>query len=269
MILKEYHHAYDNGLATACLEIAKFVCYIVSEGWSPLDEKDFPFETDAIGEKIELTIRLAQGDFFGYRPYAVLYVGYDVINETLESGSLQRLSSLIYHELGHMTNVVKSDSTREVQKDFDMPLFLGMKDDEYKELSQMIYRFYTREMKARCFETTMFLKQNVGRNITLQEIYDDRCSDITMMRRFIAKLSDLANSGEENDTMKIISSFFNRIYGKNYSLEYQHSMPFEKKGEMLLKFFSKRLIWFKRRIDKIYYDYLSATKGYNKNEQSI
>lgn len=75
-----------------------------------------------------------------------------------------------------------------------------------------MYRFNTRELKARCFETKMFLMKN--KNVTLKDVYDNRCSDLTLMGDFIKELETIYNEGEESKDFSLLNSVSSEIWKK-------------------------------------------------------
>jgi hypothetical protein len=139
----------------------------------------------------------------------------------------------------------------EGRRDFKTPFFTKMDNNMYEKFSKHLYRFLSRELKARCFETTMFLKNNANRNITLQDVYDNRCSDISMMRRFVKTLKYISSLGENKDTMNIINQLYRDC------IDRFRNPSWDNKCRKLIMFFENKLQWLKKRVDKIYYDFKS------------
>lgn len=249
IIINEIHHAFDNGLITICNNIAQYF----------IDNSDNIYinyyKTFNCGELFgDVNFVVKNGNNCGYDPaYGNIWIGIDII----KSNDRQKLSSMIYHEMGHNVNHTKSDVSSELRRDFESPMFLRMKDDKYKDILKKIYRFQTRELKARCFEATMWLKQS-NKTPSLQEYYSNRCTDIVLMKDFINELKNLT---ENNDDYDIIESLYakmnkNFIYGKN-------KPPFKEMSKYVLDWFLKQYRWFKKRIDKIYYDYVTQQNNFS------
>lgn len=261
-LLIEYHHAYGNGLDEDAENIAMIAMKKYKERLSNISPTRYHIKEFGI----TIYIRLVNGRVCACSNYGdFINVGIENIKEAIESNDIQRLASLIYHELGHLTNIVKSDYSRsETKEDFRVPLFLHLNDEEYRDMQIILYRFHDREMKARCFETTMFLKKNKNPNITIQDVYNDRCSDIAMMRGLIKMLEQGAEEGPESKYGKILNSLshytwennarFNR-YDRRVNGKYVDKIRWKLKCRNTINYFTRKYEWLKKRIDKIFYDY--------------
>lgn len=267
-ILNEYHHAYDNGLQNDAVEIANEVCELVKKGWTKYMQMQFDsdyklsspytYTLKCFGESKKLYVYAwNEPEACAYVYPNKLYIGTQVINDSLENGNKEYLVQSIYHELGHLTNGVYGGYSQG-NRDFKKPTFFKIKNDKlYQKITKCLYRFLSRELKARCFETTMFLKNNMNRNITIQDVYDNRCSDISMMRRFVKTLKRISSLGESGDTMNII----NELY-KNCINNYKNP-SWDNKCKKVILYFENKLQWFKKRIDKIYYDYKTNYENFS------
>lgn len=249
IIINEIHHAFNDGLLNICHNIAE---YFISNSDKIRVNYSKIFNCGELFGDVVFIVK--KGDNCGYDPaYGNVWLGID----TILNSDTQRLSSLIYHEMGHNVNHTKSDTSSELRRDFESPMFLKMKNDKYKDTLKKIYRFQTRELKARCFEATMWLKRS-NKKPSLEEYYSDRCTDINMMKSFLNELNSLT---EENDNYDIIDSLYgkinkNFIYGRN-------KPPFQDMKKYVLWWFNKQFIWFKKRIDKIYYDYIQNINNFS------
>lgn len=276
-LLNEFHHSYDNGLQDAAIEIANKACELYSNDYSGFRKlcsyygvdgelSEIPFRYDVsniVGEELVLTIFCwSLPHNLAFVPeWRKLYIGRGEIHDAIESGDMTKLVQQIYHELGHMINFVSAERNKpsyipnsQSRRDFSTPLFLRMDDEMYRKMSRLVYKFLSGELKARCFETTMFLKMNRGRNITLQDVYNDRCSGITDMRKFMNILEKVYEGGEENDKYNIINSFYDECIRKKGNGKMNAS--WDNKWRKLNMFFSGKLDWLKSRVDKIYYDFI-------------
>ncbi len=260
-LLGERHHSYDNGLQDAAVEIVRRLCdkydrlvdelsrhRTVEAFWQPLET------FNGGGYAYHLKVAVVPGNSTALDRQHRLLVGIDEVRNAVESGDTNRLSQLVYHEMGHLTNIKKSrdlyGSTNNTKRDFNTPLFLGMDNEKYNEINKSLYHFVLRELRARCFETTMFIKLNKG--VSLQDVYDNRCSDITFMRSFIDRLKGLAQGGEENDEYGVIDRLYREcVYNKGGG---KRGASWENKCRKTITFFENRLNWLKNRVDKIYYD---------------
>ena len=215
------------------------------------------YQINAFDKPLIIHLCVWQGDGSAFKAGYKLLIGKKTIEKALETNNMDNLIQEIYHELGHLTNTFKSkDFYGQGKRDFKSPMFLSMGDEDYKEMHKILYRFLTRELKARCFETTMFIKLNKDKGITIQDVYDNRCSDITMMRNFIKRLENISENGEENDKFNVIRSLYSDCiidngYGKS-------NVTWETKCQKLIFFFTNKLNWLKKRVDKIYYDLTSS-----------
>lgn len=224
-----------------------------------LNRLSMPYTINALGIKTKVYIVLIntcadnKGKFIA--------VNYDTVLDAIKTSDKQVLNSYIYHELGHLTNAAKSSfEPSETSIDFKNPMFLHLEDSEYKKITRMLYRFHTRELKARCFETKMFLEKNNDDNITIQDIYDNRCSDITLMRNFIDILKNGAKEGPQSTNGKILSDVSKDTWEQAWGDRRQfgdNEARWKLKCKNTIRYFQKRLDWFKKRIDKIFYDFKS------------
>jgi len=264
--INEYHHAYGNGLEQDAENIANMLCERYSNGWRAYLNVDngyssgspISYQTLAFGNEMYISIFLTTLDNSFYVPRQVntIVIGEQRVIDAIESNDMQMLASSIYHELGHMTNVVKSDNKlSQIKKDFKIPLFLKMNQQDYQDVVHILYRFHSRELKARCFETTMYLRKNNNPNITIQDVYNNRCSDITIMRGFVNYLKSIASQGENGENAYIMNDLFKDTYGNRMSYHARGMTPWEKKCRGTIWYFESRYIWLKKRIDKIFSDY--------------
>lgn len=248
-ILKEYHHANDDdNLQQKVIDTVNAIrdkknsvlaCGYLSKDWSEKDIFNF------VVKKGENCTYDSARD--------VIFVGDALIEEINSMDGYRRLASLLFHEIGHRINFIKSGhSIKEISKDFEMPWFpSSISQEEDKKLLRYIYRFNTRELKARCFETTMFLKQSDPLP-SLKELYADRCTDIDMMREFISMLETAAQEGESGQQAYLIDSIFIKLYENRMA----DKKDWFYKCKIVLNYFYKQFNWFKKRIDKIYCDFL-------------
>lgn len=255
-IIKEYHHAYGNGLEQDAENIAQIAI--------DMDKRNYGVKKYHIKSlDVLIDIKLVDSKVCGCSNYGdYIQIGKMYADEAIETKNTQRLSSLIYHELGHLVNFIKSNfSHGQTKRDFLNPLFLHLSDEEYKDIQVILYRFHTRELKARCFETVMFLKKNRDPNISIEDIYKDRCSDIYMMRGFINLLKQGAQEGPDSKYGKILSGLSRYTWEKNArSGKYRiwggnEKITWKFKCKNTINYFEQRLRWLKKRIDKIFYDY--------------
>ena len=256
IILTEIHHAFDEGLIEIADNIASYFINMADDISNYIQNPNNYVEDLSkvfnCGQTIgNMLFKLSKGTNCGYDPaHNSIYIGVD----NILAKNQQALASLIYHELGHKINHVKSDSSSQLKKDFNTPLFLSMKDEDYKDISRKIYRFQTRELKARCFEATMWLKQN-DKIPTLKEYYDNRCTDITLMKEFI----DYLKSCNEN----IIDSLYKEIIPDGFwKAKRNPNITSDIKRNKVLTWFTTQYKWFKKRIDKIYYDYVNQQNNF-------
>ena len=250
--INETHHSYDDGLQDTAINIAKQL----------LDKPDL-FLTRKQMMIDNINVLLVKGNVCSYdSSYNNLQIGEERFNQCVEENDLRRLSSIIYHELGHKTNYEKSGNNyNQLKKDFETPLFLKLSDEEYKSALNMIYRFQTRELKARCFEATMFLKQS-DTLPSLDEFYNDRCTDINGMKKFIDKLTNITQDDKESEMIK---ELYFKIADKN---RFRDNSEWDKKYNVVLNWFIKQFNWFKKRIDKIYFDF-KTNNVTNEEKQKI
>lgn len=265
-LIGETHHSFDNGLEQDAANIAREMCdkygnntyhFDVELAWENREVCVFQYQINAFGEPFILWVYIWNGNGNALKSLHQLLIGKGDIKKAIETGDISHLTQTVYHELGHLTNAVLSDNfVGQANRDFRNPMFLSMNDTEYNEITKALYRFLSRELKARCFETTMFIKLNKDKGITLQDVYDNRCSDITLMRNFIEKLKTISENGEENDKNRIINNLYRDcILDKGYG---KINAPWENKCQKLIYFFSNKLNWLKKRVDKIFYDLTSS-----------
>ena len=261
MIL-EYHHAYGNGLEDDAEKIAYIAVDMVKRGYSIKT-----YYINSLDKKI--TVKLGDTDCFCDNYGEFIVVGRKFAEEAISSNDIQRLSSLIYHELGHLTNVVKSNdgkrffNSSQTRRDFINPLFLFLDNNDERDITHILYRFHYRELRARCFETTMFLKKNKNKNITIQDIYNDRCSDITLMRGFIKLLEQGEIEGPESKYGKILNDIskatwrHNGRFGwlKSIGKHGKYKVSWKYNARKTINYFNERYLWLKKRVDKIFCDY--------------
>ena len=266
--LLEYHHAYGKGLE----QDAENIAYIATD----MFKNNYGLKTyyiQSLDKKID--VKLVDSSICACDNYGeFIQISKKYTEEAISSNDIQRLSSLIYHELGHLTNILKCNDNKEwfntsqTRKDFTDPLFLFLDTADYEKIMTMLYRFHSRELKARCFETTMFLKKNKNPNITIQDIYNDRCSDITMMREFLSLLKQGEIEGPESKYGKILNDIGKstwqremrfKKYSPNTKKTYQYNngrVSWKYNAKNTINYFTKRYLWLKKRIDKIFYDYM-------------
>jgi hypothetical protein len=101
----------------------------------------------------------------------------------------------------------------------------------------------------------MYLRKNNNPNITIQDVYNNRCSDITIMRGFVNYLKSIASQGENGENAYIMNDLFKDTYGNRMSYHARGMTPWEKKCRGTIWYFESRYIWLKKRIDKIFSDY--------------
>lgn len=248
LLIREYHHSNDDGnIQKLCINTAKYMIdnyeAIIHNGWC------YGIEN----ETIDVGIWKESPNTACYDPTTgAVKVGKKLLMQCAEENDVRRLASLIYHEIGHKTNHTKSNSAREIFKDVYVPMFMKFDQDVYEAYSKVLYRFNTREMKARCFEATMFLKQS-DTLPSLEEYYGDRCTDLTMMRQFIEMLTSMTrNQNPSNEDKYVIDELYKGTFNKAFR---SGNVPHNVKGEKLIKYFMMKYKWFKTRIDKIYYDF--------------
>lgn len=254
--LFEYHHSGNNDLYNDTINIGKKIVEYFKKGWdgkTPYIYKSLSF--DETNYKT-IYVYLTDSDVSQYEVWSTIKISKSLVEDAINSNSYQRLLSAIYHELGHMVNLVKSNSLYQAKKDINSPLLLKMNNDKYKEISKILYRFNLRELKARCFETEMFLKQSGNKNITIKEVYDNRCSDITLMRNFLTYLYNCSKDNLSENDKYIIDELYQSIFNK--TIINKSGLNDNDKAKKLYNFFGLRLKWFKVRIDKIYNDYIKG-----------
>lgn len=253
-VLNEYHHANDDDdIQKKCEDTAM---YMMDNYGEILHNGRTNPKDDSI-MNVLICKKIPDGCFFDPNTQTV-HVGYNVLLNCVIDNDVRRLASSIYHEIGHKTNLVKSDRQSQITADIKPPLMISFDDDIYKAYCKVLYRFNMREMKARCFEATMFLKQS-DTLPTLEEYYGDRCTDITMMRQFIEHIRQMTYNPYGRDE-EIIHRLF-KVLNKQPS--FRRKVSHEEKGEKLIKFFTKKYMWFKKRVDKIYSDFKQQYDGRN------
>lgn len=246
-LLYEYHHAYDNGLYQDAINIGNEIIKNRINGWND-ENTPIKYETNSFGEEIIINIYLTDSNVNQYHAYSAIKISKQTVDDAIETNDNSRLLSAIYHELGHMTNVKKSnDNLSQIRTDLYEPLFIKLPQEEYRNMTKILYRFRKSEMKARCFETTMLLRQNP--NLSLQDVYDNRCSNITLMRNFIQYLTSNGNNDEKYTY--IITELYKSIAKKVF---FKEKPTIESMKKKVVTYFNNKLQWLKNRIDKIYYD---------------
>lgn len=251
LLIREYHHSNDeDNLQQMCVNTARYLI----DNCGEVMFKGYVEGVD--GKMVGVTVikdHSKEASFAAYDPTTgVVHVGDKTIMKCAESNDVRRLASLIYHEFGHQTNHIKSNSAREIQKDVYTPMFIEFGQDVYEAYSKVLYRFNDREMKARCFEATMFLKQSETLP-SLEEYYSDRCTDVRMMRQFIGMLKNMATK-RNADNEYVIGELFNNTLMKG-SFKKRQKVPYEVMARKVIEYFTRKFDWFKRRVDKIYYDF--------------
>ena len=282
-LLREYHHSYDEGLQNNAIEISNKACELFKakdnlfralvpqyDAEYSLSNTPFLYQLDCF--KKPVTIRVyawSLGDKLAYVPrYNSLYIGVDVIKNAIETNDNTKLIQQVYHELGHLTNNIFADETdsdkplylrrnSQSQRDFSTPIFAKVQNQTtYENLRKTLYLFLSNEMKARCFETAMYIKEmnKQGKRISLEDVYNDRCSGIAKMKNFIKVLKILEEKGENKDTYNIINElYYDCVVRKNWG---KRNASWVNKCRKLILFFGDKLNWFKKRVDKIFYDYV-------------
>lgn len=259
--INEWHHAMDNGLKQDAENIVRKLFDMYNKG-NKLPY--FSYNVQSLKRSMGVdTMSEVTSTAFNTYTGALCVNKYELSNDVSNGQQgFQRLASLIYHELGHAVNyynVMKNGGNYEKEAGMDIktPIFGNADRKTYEWLRHSLYRFQKRELKARCFETTEFLNAAV-KPVTLQELYNNRCTDITLMRQFVKYLSSIQS---DSDASYIINDLYKEITGK-YEDEIRNT-DWNKKYKRVASFFNKRLDDFTKRINKIYTDY---KLGYTKNE---
>jgi hypothetical protein len=253
-ILLEYHHAYaGDNILDMVNQITNYIINNKKDIQNRLQkEQSFNIRLD---NEINIEFNNAiQGTAYNPNTDTI------IVSEDLLNNSFQSLSSLIYHELGHRTNYIKSNKNiGELNRDFNKPSFFNMQDEEqYKDILKTIYSFQTRELKARCFETTMFLN-NTNHKIPLEQLYSERCTNIYNMKLFIEYIQNIINEGESSNDAYIIRDIYREMMRDKYAkVRIIKSYPYMCK--YVLNYFTRQYHMFKKKIDKIYYDYVENRK---------
>lgn len=259
-LITEYHHAYDNGLYQEAIKICDDIVTNYQKGWNGRRPISYTLDSMRVQDEapFKLYVSLTDSEVSQFEAWSIIKISKKKVEEAIRTNDRQALLSIIYHELGHMVNLRKSNSLSQIRHDMRVPLFLKLDTDEYNRYSKILYRFNKNEMKARCFETTMFLKQNKDRNITINDVYDNRCSDITMMRNFLNYLYDCSqNNNINNHDAYIIKELYYSIFDKKSFNKTQFTV--QQQAGKLYKILSGKFIWFKKRIDKIFTDYKTSS----------
>lgn len=258
-IFLEFHHAMDNGLEGDARNICKIAVGMYKDDlvdpYSAMPtsaEYSRSYESRALGVRVLIWLS-DQMSATVYQAPNKLYIPTSKVEDALRSRDLSELTQLVYHELGHMTNFTKASNINQTSLDFNPPMFLDASDSEYNRLHKVLYRFQTREMKARCFETRMFLRNNQGNLPSIEEVYSNRCSDISMMRDFLDELHEIAEEGEKSPKSYIIKSLSRDTWMKN-RLD-RKSNRWDIMCKNTLRYFTYRYEWLKKRVDKIYSDF--------------
>ena len=249
----EYHHSGNENLYNDAINIGNKIIEYYKTGWDgsvPIKYNSLSFGDEG---GITIYVYLTDSDVSQFEVWSIIKISKGLVIDAIDNGNSQRLLSAIYHELGHMVNVRRSKSLFQARKDINMPLMFKLSDDEYASLGKVLYRFNLREMRARCYETEMFLRQGDKDSITIEDIYNNRCSDITLMRNFVNYLLSKCNGNLSEKDGYIIKKLYNSVFHKR--IFNKSGLNLNEKAKKLYKFFNARLIWFKARIDKIYSDY--------------
>lgn len=249
--LLEFHHGSNNDLYDDCIDIANTVV----DGYKK-NGKSFKKEI-LCGSLDDTTILIVicGGDNCAYDFSAnIIYIGEDILKE----GDFSYLVQLIYHELGHCLNYTFSGGKDRLRADTRPSLFLHLDKPEYENMLKVLYRFNLREMKARCFEATAYLRRytesNDGKVPSIKEYYNNRCTDIKMMYDFIKEVEEYDVNDKESVGYKNISSIFLSIEVFKHNIKgFNKDQSFKKK--FILFYLKKRFKWFKNRVDKIYCDF--------------
>jgi hypothetical protein len=81
------------------------------------------------------------------------------------------------------------------------------------------------------------------------------------MKNFMKVLEILEENGEKNDTYNIINElYYDCVVRKNWG---KRNASWDNKCRKLILFFGDKLNWLKKRIDKIFYDYVSQKEYQN------
>lgn len=254
--LNEYHHSFDNGLYQDAINIGEKILDLRSKNWNSMNSFTYKLSSLTLdkNEPFNISVSLVDGNVSQFHAWRQIKISKTLVDDILNQGkSKDKLFAAIFHELGHLITLNKANSLSVLSPDFKNPLMLKMSDENYKNLTKILYRFRKNEMDARCFETSMFLKQNIDNNISLKELYDNRCSDITMMQNFVNYLFKLSNNIVNNDDKYTIDGLYKTIFKKPFFQK--NNLSHEIMAKKLYFFFNKKLINFKKKIDKIYYDY--------------
>lgn len=252
-LINEKHHAIrDTNLWDKVEKTAKYlidnahdIYRLYNKGFRPNLPEDL------------LNVDFRNDEHCAYTPkYNSISVGLELIMDCAGNNDVRRLASLIYHEMGHQTNVTKSgQATSEINKDFSHPFWFSLDQELYDYACETLYKFYTRELKARCFEATMFLKQSKTFP-TLEEYYNNRCTDITEMRKFIDVLEKAAQEGPKGKNSSLITGLASEMNHMKVGNTHAPINPsFQSQAKMVLGWFHRQFDWFKKRVDKIYYDF--------------
>lgn len=260
--LLEYHHAMGGSLETDAYNITKialemFRMDLIDHGNQLPTASGYRRVYKSENFKRPILIFLSdkmECCAFNASNYAI-YISTKYIEDALMSKDSSKLSQAIFHELGHIVNYTNADSMSALRRDFKTPLFLGKSVEEYKRLCHVLYRFHGTEMRARCFETRMFLKNHINDLPSLEEVYNNRCSDIALMRNFISELKQIANDGEDSERANIMKSLSRDTWGKQRWLGGRYSNKWNVICKNTIRYFEHRLNWLKRRVDKIYADF--------------
>lgn len=257
-LLQEYHHTTDNGLVDDCNLIYDRVKYLVKYNIDEYSDDYWRMRVDlpSIGQTfhIRLTDRFKGAALDGIRKD--IYINKAEAVQSLKNDSIcKELLSNIYHELGHWIQIQKSDRLAVTNPSFRRPLYLSLNDTDYHEILRKLYCFHDRELKARFYGTYMWLKQHDGENISIQEVYDSYACRLTPMRELLLMLNDVAKEGEQGPRAFTIKNLYTVTYCKNRTGKRADNATFEKQAQRVIYYFTKRYNYFKKGIDKIYYDW--------------
>lgn len=105
-ILKEYHHSYDNGLIK---NVENIITLIKKKSYDDTFQS-FSYIIKSLNKE-RITVTPTENDITSIDCFGnILYIPKSELNND------NRLAQLIYHELGHLTNVVKADTSQQIKK---------------------------------------------------------------------------------------------------------------------------------------------------------
>jgi len=275
-ILREYHHSFGNGLEQDAENILNIIFeYVQKHNFNLQNLNSFDlFMYDGqitisryyvkdlnvnLNIRIDTRKEMLNNSTFGFKPIPAINVGFGLVEKAMnDKNYVNELVSIIYHEIGHSVNYTKSNNKNLMSKSFKNPIFSDLSNDSYQQLIKLMYCFHRREMWARCFQTTLYLKKQGNKKIPIQDVYDNFCSRISEMKKFLGILEKIKNKGENSFYAIIMKDIFEETYRKQLNSRKNSDISWEKMCNGTIKYFYSRYIWFKKRIDKIYYDYISS-----------